>query len=311
MGLEPRIRGSSQMSQIRKGIILAGGKGTRLRPLTELVCKQLLPVYDKPMLHYPLSTLMILGIREILIISTPKDTPLIESALGDGSHLGISIKYKAQEEPRGLAEAFLIGEDFINHEPVCMMLGDNILHWGHLKVMWSECMALTEGAYIVGIHTSEPEHFGVIECDENQNVLSLEEKPKVPKSNIATVGLYFFDRNVVEYTKTLNPSARGELEIVDLSNIYLRKGQLKAKFLSRGVTWLDAGSFNSLLDASNFIKIVEEHQGLKIGCIEETAFNMGYIDEEQFHNNLDRYANSAYGKYLRDLIEKRHEATSV
>ncbi|NKB48016.1 MAG: glucose-1-phosphate thymidylyltransferase RfbA [Alphaproteobacteria bacterium] len=290
------------MSQIRKGIILAGGSGTRLRPLTDSVCKQLLPVYDKPLIHYPLSTLMILGIREILIISTPKDLPMLESVLGDGSRLGISIEYKDQKEPRGLPEAFLVGEDFINGESVCMILGDNILHWGHLKMLWTECMALTEGAYIVGIHHNDPELFGVIECDENQNVLSLEEKPKVPKSNIVAIGLYFFDRRVVEYTKMLKPSARGELEIVDLSNIYLRQRQLSAKFLSRGVTWFDAGTFDSLLDASNLVNIVEKHQGLKIGCIEEASFNLGYIDEEQLLSNADRYANSAYGLYLRSLV---------
>ncbi|WP_421781096.1 glucose-1-phosphate thymidylyltransferase RfbA [Kiloniella litopenaei] len=283
---------------IKKAIVLAGGTGTRLRPLTDVVCKQLLPIYDKPMLHYPLATLMLLGIKDILIITTPKDLSAIQDNLGDGSELGINIQYKTQNAPRGLPEAFIIGEDFINNEPVCLILGDNILYWGQLNLLWNECLSVQNGAYIVGTHTKEPERFGIIECDKNNNVLSLKEKPTNPKSNIAAIGLYFYDHQVVELTKQLKPSQRGELEITDLNNIYLNKGTLKAKFLSRGTTWLDAGTVNSLMDASNFFKIIEDRQGLKICCIEEVSYNMGYISRNQLLKLAQKFSGSNYGKYL-------------
>ncbi len=283
---------------IRKAIILAGGTGSRLRPLTDVVCKQLLPVYDKPMLHYPLATLMLLGIRDILIISTPKDLPSIQSNLGDGSQLGISIQYKIQNEPKGLPDAFILGEDFINDDPICLILGDNILYWGQLNLIWNECLSVEKGAYIVGAHTRDPERFGIIECDKLNNVLSLEEKPAKPKSNIAAIGLYFYDNKAVHYSKTLKPSIRGELEITDLNNLYLNNSTLKAKFLSRGTTWLDAGTINSLMDASNFFKIIEDRQGLKICCIEEVAYNMGYISKQQLLKLASGFEGSSYGKYL-------------
>ena len=287
---------------IRKAIILAGGTGSRLRPLTDVVCKQLLPVYDKPMLHYPLAILMLLGIKEILIITTPKDSPSIQANLGDGSQLGITIKYQTQNEPKGLPDAFILGEDFINNEPVCLILGDNILYWGQLNLVWNECLSVTKGAYIVGAYTREPERFGIIECDKENNVISLEEKPSHPKSNIAAIGLYFYDANVAKYAKTLKPSARGELEITDLNNLYLEREQLKAKFLSRGTTWLDAGTVNSLMDASNFFKIIEDRQGLKICCIEEVAYNMGYITENQLLKLATGFAGSSYGQYLEQRV---------
>ncbi|KKJ76477.1 glucose-1-phosphate thymidylyltransferase [Kiloniella litopenaei] len=283
---------------MKKAIVLAGGTGTRLRPLTDVVCKQLLPIYDKPMLHYPLATLMLLGIKDILIITTPKDLSAIQDNLGDGSELGINIQYKTQNAPRGLPEAFIIGEDFINNEPVCLILGDNILYWGQLNLLWNECLSVQNGAYIVGTHTKEPERFGIIECDRNNKVLSLTEKPTNPKSNIAAIGLYFYDHQVVDFAKQLKPSQRGELEITDLNNIYLNKGTLKAKFLSRGTTWLDAGTVNSLMDASNFFKIIEDRQGLKICCIEEVSYNMGYISRNQLLKLAQKFSGSNYGKYL-------------
>lgn len=288
---------------LTKGIILAGGSGTRLQPLTSVVCKQLLPIYDKPMIYYPLSTLMLLGIRRILIISTPTDTPTLERVLGDGSDLGIRLQYAVQPEPNGLAEAFLIGADFIDGQPVCLMLGDNLLHWGRLGPMWTECTNLTEGAYILGIHTSKPERFAIIEVDEDRNIISLEEKPAHPKSNIAVIGLYFYDDKVVEYARSLKPSARGELEITDLNNIYLRNGQLKVQILSRGTTWLDAGTFDSMMDASNFIQIIEIRQSLKIGCIEEVAYNMTYINRDQLLQLAERFPCSPYGDYLHRLVQ--------
>ncbi|WP_417454264.1 glucose-1-phosphate thymidylyltransferase RfbA [Kiloniella sp.] len=291
---------------IKKAIILAGGSGTRLRPLTDVACKQLLPIYDKPMLHYPLATLMLIGIRDILIITTPKDRTAIEDNLGDGSQLGISIQYETQKHPKGLPEAFIIGEKFINNEPVCLILGDNILYWGQLNLVWNECLSVKNGAYIVGAFTREPERFGIIECDKNSNVLSLIEKPTNPQSNIAAIGLYFYDHQVVEFAKQVQPSSRGELEITDLNNIYLNRGELKAKFLSRGTTWLDAGTVNSLMDASNFFKIIEDRQGLKICCIEEVAYNMGYISNSQLITLAEKFDGSSYGEYLKQRANRTH-----
>ncbi|MDP9195316.1 MAG: glucose-1-phosphate thymidylyltransferase RfbA [Pseudomonadota bacterium] len=288
-----------------KGIILAGGSGTRLRPLTDIVCKQLLPVYDKPMIYYPLSTLMMLGIRDILIISTPRDTPVLENFLGNGDRLGIRLSYTVQEKPEGLAQAFLLGESFIAGEPVCLILGDNLLYWGNLGGLWKDCVELQHGAFILGYHVRDPERFGVIEMDPSGLVLSLEEKPAQPRSNYAAIGLYFYDSRVVDYAKSLRPSARGELEITDLNNLYLRDGSLKAKVLSRGSAWLDAGTFESLMRASSFIEAVEERQGLKIGCPEEVAYNMGYIDSEKLKQLSGDYAKSAYGAYLQMIAENR------
>lgn len=289
---------------MKKGIILAGGSGTRLRPITDVVCKQLLPIYDKPMIYYPLSTLMLLGIQDILIISTPKDTPILESVLGDGSELGIRLTYKVQVEPNGLAEAFIIGADFIGTDPVCLILGDNILHMSRIGEYLRDCYTLTKGAYLLGVPVLDPERFGVIEYDQYGNVLSLEEKPQNPKSEMAAIGVYFYDETVVERVRSLKPSDRGELEITDLNNLYLRDGQLKAKFLSRGSTWLDAGVFDTIMDAGQYMRIVEMRLGLKIGCIEEVAYMMDYINLQQLKILAGKYSKSPYGEYLYRISTK-------
>lgn len=289
---------------IKKGIILAGGSGTRLRPITDVVCKQLLPIYDKPMIYYPLSTLMLLGVQDILIISTPKDTPILESVLGNGQELGIKLTYKIQAEPKGLAEAFIVGADFVGADPVCLILGDNILHMSRISAFLRDCYTLEKGAYLVGVPVLDPERFGVIEYDQDGNVLSLEEKPKNPKSEMAAIGLYFYDGTVVEKARSLKPSARGELEITDLNNLYLREGELRAKFLSRGSTWLDAGIFDTIMDAGQYMQIVEKRLGLKIGCIEEVAFMMDYIDLRQFRILAEKYSKSPYGEYLQSISTK-------
>ncbi len=291
----------SSNAMIKKGIILAGGSGTRLRPLTDAVCKQLLPVYDKPMIHYPLATLMLLGIRDILVISTPKDTPVLQQVLGDGSALGLHLQYKVQPEPKGLPEAFLIGADFIAGEPVCLILGDNILHWGGLREIWHECLSVREGAYLIGVRSHEPERFGVIEVDDNNQIIGLEEKPAQPKSNLVATGLYFYDRHAVAHAQTLKPSLRGELEITDLNKIYLAHGTLKVKMMSRGVTWMDTGTFDSLMGAANFMSIIEQHQGVKIACVEEVAYNKGFIGYEQLQALAARYGSNPYGDYLRAI----------
>lgn len=291
-------------SVVKKGIILAGGSGTRLRPITDVVCKQLLPIYDKPMIYYPLSTLMLLGIQDILIISTPKDTPILETVLGDGKELGINLSYKVQAEPKGLAEAFIVGADFVGTDPVCLILGDNILHMSRIGAFLKDCSSLEKGAYIVGVPVLDPERFGVIEYDKDGNVLSLEEKPSKPKSEMAAIGLYFYDGTVVEKAISLQPSVRGELEITDLNNLYLRNGDLKAKFLSRGSTWLDAGIFDTIMDAGQYMQIVEQRLGLKIGCIEEVAFMMDYINLEQLKKLAEKYSKSPYGEYLQAITNK-------
>jgi glucose-1-phosphate thymidylyltransferase len=293
---------------IRKAILLAGGRGTRLRPLTEILCKQLLPVYDKPLIHYPLATLMLLGIKEILVITTPEDALPFQKLLGNGSRLGINLQYAVQSEPRGLAEALLIAEEFIDGESVCLALGDNILYWGSLKAVWDDCLHVDNGAWLVGVPSSEPQRFGVIEIDASGSIISLEEKPPKPKSNIAAIGLYFYDSNAVELARTLAPSARGELEITDLNRCYLENGTLKAKILSRGTTWLDAGTVDSLLDASNFIQIVEKRQGLKVACVEEVAFNMGFIDASHLFTLAEEMGSTPYGQYLKSLCELSEQA---
>lgn len=287
-----------------KGIILAGGSGTRLYPLTRAVSKQLLPVYDKPMVYYPLSTLMLAGIKDILFISTPKDLPIFESLFGDGSALGMNFSYKVQEKPNGLPEAFILGEEFIENDSVAMMLGDNILYGSGLSGILQDAKEKVEqkgGHMIFGYHVPDPERSGVVEFDDAGKVLSIEEKPQQPKSHYAILGLYFFDNKVVEIAKGLAPSARGELEMVDLHKSYLASGNLYATQLPRGVAWLDAGLHSSLLQAGNFVQIIEQRQGLKIGCIEEVAYRMGYITGEQLKEIAQGLLKSGYGNYLLEV----------
>ena len=287
-----------------KGIILAGGRGTRLYPLTLSVNKQLLPVYDKPMIYYPLSMLMFSGIREILIISSIVDLPAIRRLLGGGNQWGLEFSYAEQVEPRGLAEAFLIGRDFIGEGSVCLILGDNIFFATGLWDMLREIAQLTSGATIFAYPVSDPENYGVVEFDRDYNVLSIEEKPEEPRSNYAVPGIYYYDNQVVEIVKSLKPSARGELEITDINKVYMECSQLQVKVLGRGVAWLDAGTHQSLLQASSFIQAVEERQGLMIACPEEIAFRMGYITTDQLRLLAEKMANNKYGKYLLNLIKE-------
>jgi glucose-1-phosphate thymidylyltransferase len=285
-----------------KGILLAGGSGTRLYPLTKTVSKQLLPVYDKPVIYYPLSVLMLAGIREVLVISTPHDLPMIEKLLGDGDHLGMTLRYKAQPHPGGIAQAFLIGEEFIADSPVCLVLGDNLLFGHHLIDVLTESAGLREGARVFAYHVHDPERYGVVEFDEKGRALTLEEKPKNPRSSYAVVGLYFYDRRVVEITRQLTPSARGELEITDVNRAYLQAGQLLVTPLGRGVAWLDMGTHDSLLSASLFVQSLEQRQGLKIACLEEVALVKGFIDAPQFEHLITPYGNSPYAHYLRRVL---------
>jgi glucose-1-phosphate thymidylyltransferase len=286
-----------------KGIILAGGHGTRLYPTTKTVSKQLLPVYDKPAIYYPLSILMLAGLRDILIISTPTDLPMIEDHLGDGSDLGIKLSYLVQDKPEGIAQAFILAEEFIDKQSCCLILGDNIFYGHELPKLIGEETSITEGATIFAYHVQDPERYGIVEFDASGKVIDIVEKPKVPKSHWAVTGLYFYDHNVVEYAKSLKPSARGELEITDLNKIYLQNNTLKAKSLSRGVAWLDIGTHESLLMSSTFVHAVEQRQGLKIGCIEEVAFQKGYITKSELEVLAEKYPNSSYGTYLRNLIK--------
>ncbi|MFN0130728.1 MAG: glucose-1-phosphate thymidylyltransferase RfbA [Verrucomicrobiales bacterium] len=288
------------MIQSKKGIILAGGAGTRLDPLTRIACKQLLPIYDKPMIYYPLATLMLGGLRDILIISTPKDVPAIENLLGDGASLGISLTYSIQPEPKGIAQAFLIGEEFLAGSGASLILGDNIFY-GKLD-FYREALQHEDGAFIFGYHVRDPERFGVVEFDRSGNVLSLEEKPKNPKSRYAVPGLYCYDRTVVERAKSQRPSARGELEITDLNNSYLREGTLKVKLLGRGIAWLDTGTPASLLEAGNYIATVERQQNYKIACLEEIAFNRGFIDAAQLRSLIGETRNPDYRQYLEVVL---------
>ena len=287
-----------------KGIILAGGSGTRLYPATAVVSKQLLPVYDKPMLYYPLSTLMLAGIKEILIISTPEDTPNMKKLLKDGRWLGLRISYKVQKEPKGIAEAFIIGKEFVGTDKVCLILGDNIFYGTGFKPMLLEASAIESGALILGYPVQDPNRFGVVEFDVNRNVLSLEEKPKVPKSNLAVVGLYFYDNTVIEKALKLKPSKRGELEITDLNKMYLSENQLKVKVMGRGFAWLDTGTPESMLEAGMFVKTIQDRQGLMISSVEEIAYRMGYIDIKQLKKLANKQKKSSYGKYLMDLTEE-------
>ena len=293
-----------------KGILLAGGSGSRLYPLTRSVSKQLLPVYDKPVIFYPLSILMLAGIRDILIISTPRDTPRIEELVGDGSQLGLSVSYKVQPNPGGIAQAFLLGEDFIAHTPVCLILGDNIFFGHDLMPVLVDSARLKKGARVFAYHVHDPERFGVVEFDKNLRALSLEEKPKKPRSNWAVTGLYFYDAHVVEMTQKLKPSARGELEITDVNLQYLSAGQLTVTPLGRGVAWLDAGTFESLLSSSLFVQTLEQRQGLKIACIEEIALSKGFIDTAQFERLAELYGKSDYGDYLRRVLAEKQAASS-
>jgi glucose-1-phosphate thymidylyltransferase len=288
-----------------RGIILAGGKGTRLFPLTKAVSKQLLPVYDKPMIYYPLGSLMMAGIRDILLITTPQDLPLFERVLQDGTQWGISIQYAEQSEPRGLADAFLVGEKFVDSEPACLILGDNIFFGYGFDQKMKEAAKITDGAVIFAYPVRDPQRYGVVEFDAQGLAISLEEKPANPRSNYAVPGLYFYDRHVVEFAKALQPSARGELEITDLNRIYLEQGKLNVSILERGIAWLDAGTHQSLLQASNFIQTVEERQGIMISCPEEIAYQNGYIDKNQLFHLVGEYASNGYGEYLESLSNKK------
>ena len=285
-----------------KGIILAGGSGTRLHPLTLAVSKQLMPIYDKPMIYYPLSVLMMAGINEVLIISTPHDLPHFEKLLGDGSNLGCIFKYAKQEVPNGLAKAFVIGEEFIGKDKVALILGDNIFYGSGFQKVVNECKD-PEGGVVFAYHVSDPERYGVVEFDGDCNAISIEEKPSKPKSNFAVPGLYFYDNDVVEIAKNLEPSPRGEYEITDVNRKYLEMGRLKVGILSRGTAWLDTGTFASLIQASQFVQVLEDRQGLKVGCIEEMAYRKGYINREQLKTLAQPLLKSGYGQYLLNMLE--------
>lgn len=287
-----------------KGIVLAGGSGTRLYPITKAVSKQLLPIYDKPMIYYPLSVLMLAGIREILIISTPHDLPRYEELFGDGSDLGVSFSYVVQEEPKGLADAFIVGEEFIGDDSVALVLGDNIFHGHRFGEILTRASSLKEGAIIFGYYVRDPRPFGVVEFDDDGNVISVEEKPKHPKSNYIVPGLYFYDNNVIEIAKKVKPSHRGEIEITSVNDAYLKDKKLKVELLGRGMAWLDTGTHIGLLEACNYVEAIQKRQGFYIACLEEIAYNNGWIDEERVLKSAETLEKTGYGKYLTEIVEK-------
>ncbi len=287
-----------------KGIILAGGSGTRLYPLTKSVSKQMLPLYDKPMVYYPLSVLMLSGIREVLIISTPRDLPVYQDLLGDGRDLGMEFSYVQQDKPRGLADAFLVGEEFIGQEEVALILGDNIFYGQRLTEILLRAASLTEGALVFGYFVKDPSDFGVVEVDEEGRAISLEEKPAQPKSSWAVPGLYYYDQNVVEMARSIKPSPRGELEITDLNRAYMEAGKLKVERFGRGMAWLDTGTYEGMLEAANFVHTIQKRQGFYIACLEEIAFRLGYIDAEQLLALAEPLANTPYGEYVRDIAHR-------
>lgn len=289
-----------------KGIVLAGGTGSRLYPITKGISKHLIPIYDKPMIYYPLSVLMLSSIKEILIISNPEFIDLYKKILDDGSQLGMDIRYQIQDKPRGLADAFIVGEEFLHNEPAALILGDNVFYGQGFGPVLKKLSYLEDGAVIFGYYVNNPEEFGVVEFDENRNVISVEEKPKNPKSNYAIPGLYFYDKNVTEIVKNLKPSKRGELEITDLNKEYLNMGKLRVELLGRGFAWLDTGTADGLANASEFVRTIQKRQGLYIACLEEIAYNMGFIDKAQLLRSADNYSNTDYVKYLKSITEKRY-----
>ena len=288
-----------------KGIILAGGSGTRLYPITKGISKQLIPIYDKPMIYYPLSTLMLAGITDILVISTPEYTPLFKQLLGDGSDIGISLTYKVQEKPNGLAEAFILGADFIGDDSVCLILGDNIYYGSGLSKLVQEAAKKTDGATVFGYHVNDPERFGVVDFDSNMKALSIEEKPENPKSDYAVTGLYFYDNTVVEKAKNLKPSDRGELEITDINKLYLDEGKLDVKLMGRGYAWLDTGTHDSMMEAASFIATIQKRQNLKVACLEEIAYRMGYISKKKLVELAQPMKKNDYGQYLLRLAKEQ------